>query len=168
LSAETDNTAQGALAVGISPTFMYEVMHAALLPYYNLKDQDSRIPIGLVNACDHVRSQWSGPHLIGGVNRMVQGVYFERDPVEVNPTSDAAQLPNSSAIGYPYMMCHMMAWKYAYDGDTDARDIWDLLMSDPNPSITVGQFKTRKLNGQIFAMAFHGAAWRAGAPALGY
>ena len=143
------------------------MLPAFFVSYYNHVQRDPRIGPGLQRTAEHIRSQWSGPHIIGNDPRYVQGSYGERDPSLVNPAQDALVGERSSSLHYPYMNCHFMAWKYAYDGDTDARNVWDTMMSTPNPDIASPKYKTRKLTGQVFAMAFHGAAWRAGAPALG-
>jgi hypothetical protein len=161
--------------LGNTVIFQYEVMAFAALAYNNNVLADSRIGPGIAATAAYVRDNWTGPHAAdASETHYVQSSYPDRDPADVDSGDDATWVgADNGWIDYPHMNMHLAAYKYAYDGDTDHRDVWDHITTQPNPIMDPpggagGSTKNRKLFGQIFCMAIHGAAWRAGAPATGY
>lgn len=164
------------VGVGNQPLFQYEVMLWPNLSYYNLIDADSRIGPAMALMSEYVRDQTYGPGAdplagpwTGHDGRECYAApYVETDPAGLGNEAD----PASSNVELAMMNMHTIIWKYAYDGDTDHRDVWDVMTQYATPSLAAPDgstgANTAKLTGQIYSMAYHGAAWRAGAPALGY
>ena len=160
---------------GITPNFQLETV---IPPCYLLNchvQPDSRIGPGLQKSCEYIMAQITGPHSSdGGENLLFMRYYLQTDPVNVDfASNDALTSWSNGQIDYPYMVSHMPAWLYAYNGDTAARDMWDDMMVYPdlqlNPRGTGGSSTTdmtEKLMGQIVMMLYHGGSWRGGAPAL--
>ncbi len=162
-SSSVDHVWEGAPSVGIQPLFQYEMMFPAMMMYYLNIEQAPSIPDGLAGVADYLITQWKGPFVDGSGSWYSQQDYHETDPSLVTQEDTGGK-------AYPYMLFPILAYAYSHTGDTNLRNIVDHLVSQDVSARGAmgGETKQGKITGQMYAYAYHAAAYRAGVPSTGW
>jgi len=162
-TSTSDHLFEGGLELGQQPLFQYEMMFPALMMYYLNVEKDARIPGELSGIADYIWSQWGGPWADGVGTWYGQPRYIESDFTTLTFSS-------SDNKSFPYMLFPVLAYSYAQTGNTTHRDAVDLMVSQDISARGAmgGERKLGKMTGQMYAYAYHAAAYRAGVSSTGW
>jgi hypothetical protein len=133
-----------------SPNFQFVTLNVPWMAYLNGADTRASIPTQIDAVADFVQDQM----VLNGSFWCIN--YGVTDP-------GALGTPNNGT--FATVLAWLMAWKYARTGDTTARDRYDALSRQANVIYAApsgAEAVTRKIGGEMFYMAYHGAALRAG------
>lgn len=128
--------------------------------------QDSRVPDGLLKLCDLIYDQTQPffPNAFGRAGQLYCCPYMMQDPASLPVTLVEGDGDNPSpwSVGTTNVM---MAWAYAYTGDNKYLPILDAhadVASWVYQSNLGSAGNGYKQIGEVYHMAYHAAAWRAG------
>jgi hypothetical protein len=156
------SNSNGSAASGYTPIFQFLTSIVMWMAYMNGTDTRASIPTNLDDIADFVRSQ-SPPSSVLAFN----GYNFYGTNYTITDPSALGTPENGT---FTTALAWLSAWTYARSGHTDtaARDFYDQICHDDHliyiESTSQMEAKGRKIFGEVFYLAFHGAALRAGCP----
>lgn len=144
------------------PNFQFTTAASLWMANFNGIDTRSDLLTQLDAIADWVISQTFAP--ANGRYVMPYQIVDPANPGTYTGDCNTVTVPTSGV--YPAVLAWLYAWKYARTGNTTARDLYDAVCNRTHlyycSQTDTDERLTRKQMGELFYLAYHGAALRAG------